>query len=259
MAEVKAEKEGIGVTLLFIASPLLLLALWEIGVRAEWLDHRFFPAPTTIVAEIVRLFAEDNLLIDILASLRRIGLGLLAGFPTGLAIGVAMGRWKWARAFFAPLVAFTYPIPKIAILPLLLIIFGLGETSNVMVVVIGVFFLALINTYAGVRQIDHEYFDVARVYGISRWQVLRRIVLPAAFPDIFTGLKLAVGYGLILIVAAEMVAAESGLGYRIWTSWETYVIKELYACLMMISIIGVVLAVILEKIEGRLVHWKHTG
>lgn len=244
--------------LLFIASPLIVLAIWEAGVLLELIDGRFFPRPSLIAAELVRLLFEDTLLIDIASSMRRIGLGVLIGFIPGVLLGLAMGLWSFARTFFAPLVALTYPIPKIAILPLLLIVFGLGEMSNIMVVAIGVFFLGLINTYAGVRQIPSVHFDVARVYGISRWALLTRIVLPASFPDIFTGLRLGVGYGLILIVAAEMVAAETGLGYRIWMSWETYVIKELYASLAVISIIGVLLAVLLEKAEEKLIHWKRT-
>ncbi len=105
-------------------------------------------------------------------------------------------------------------------------------------------------------QIRAIYFDVARVYRVGRLPRLVHVVLPATFPAIFTGLKLSVGYGLILIVAAEMVAAGSGLGYRIWTSWETYVIVELYACLAMISLIGVSMSVVLELLEARLAHWK---
>jgi ABC-type nitrate/sulfonate/bicarbonate transport system permease component len=240
----------------FVASPLVMLAIWELCGRMGWLDVRFFPLPTRIATHLVSMFREDAMLVDVLASLRRIGLGLLVGFLPGVLLGLAMGLSSWARAALGPLVALTYPIPKIAILPLLLIIFGLGETSNVMVVAIGVFFLALINTYAGVGQIPAIHFDVARVYRVRPWRRLTHIVLPAAFPGIFTGLKLAVGYGLILIVAAEMVAADAGIGYRIWTSWETYVIIELYASLAVISCIGVLLSVALEALERVLAHWK---
>ncbi len=240
----------------FVASPLVLLTIWEICGRAGWLDIRFFPLPTRIAAHLFWMFWEDHLIVDIGASLRRIGLGLAIAFVPGAFIGLAMGLSSWARMALGPLVALTYPIPKIAILPLLLIIFGLGETSNVMVVAIGVFFFALINTYGGVSQIPAIHFDVARVYRVRPWRRLTHIVLPAAFPAIFTGLKLAVGYGLILIVAAEMVAADAGIGYRIWTSWETYVIIELYACLAVISGIGVLMSVALEALERVLAHWK---
>ncbi len=250
------KKTKINQVFIFVASPLFLLLLWEIGVRTSVIDGRFFPMPSVIAAEMVGMFVNDTLAADILSSLRRILFGVLIGFIPGVALGLAMGLWNWARSFFAPLVALAYPIPKIALLPLLLIIFGLGELSNIMVVAIGVFFLGLINTYAGVRRIPEVYFNIARVYQIGRTQTITRIVLPCCFPDIFTGLRLGVGYGLILIVAAEMVAADSGLGYRIWMSWETYLITELYVCLAIIAFIGVLLAVIIEKAEDKLVHWK---
>ena len=256
MAEIKLKKEGLGFTLLFIASPLGLLVIWELCTIYGFADERFFPRPTVIAIEMVRLLKEGPLLLDILASLTRIVLGLLFGFIPGVLIGMAMGLWKWPRAFFAPLVGIFFPIPKIAILPLLLIVFGINWKANVMVVVIGVFFIALINTYTGVRQVEKIHFDVARVYGIRRRSVLTRIVLMSSLPYIFAGLKLSAGKALIIIVAAEMVAADRGLGYRIWMSWEAYFIKELYVCLAIIAFIGISLAVALEKLESRLIHWK---
>ena len=243
---------------LALLSPLVLLCAWEVAARTGVIDARFFPMPSRVAGAMARLTADGSLPLDILASLRRIAAGLALAFIPGVMVGLLMGLKGWARAAFGPLVALTYPIPKIALLPLLLIIFGLGEMSNIMVVAIGVFFLALINTYDGARQISSIHFDVARVYQVGRLQLLLRIVLPATFPAIFTGLKLSVGYGLILIVAAEMVAAESGLGFRIWTCWETFAILDLYVYLATISIIGIIISTGLEALEARLVHWKGT-
>ena len=241
---------------MFIASPILVLASWEALVRLHVIEGRFFPAPSWVFVELARMFLHGRLLADVDATLLRIGVGVLIGFVPGVVLGMMMGLLPWARSFFSPLVALTYPIPKIAILPLLLIIFGIGELSNVMMVAIGVFYFGLINTFAGVRQISRIHFEVAKVYGIGRASVFWRIVLPASFPGIFTGLRLGVGYALILIVASEMVASNAGLGHRIWLAWETYLIRELYACLAVISIIGIFLAVILEKIEQKLIPWK---
>ena len=243
---------------IFVASPLVMLCIWEVAARTGVIDARFFPEPTRVAGAMARLVADGSLPVDIFSSLRRIGGGLALAFIPGVLVGLLMGLKGWARAAFGPLVALTYPIPKIALLPLLLIIFGLGEMSNIMVVAIGVFFLSLINTYDGARQIAGIYFDVARVYRVRRLQVLLRIVLPATFPSIFTGLKLSIGYGLILIVAAEMVAAESGLGFRIWTCWETFAILDLYVYLATISIIGIIISSLLEALEARLLHWKGT-
>ncbi|MCB9476248.1 MAG: ABC transporter permease [Deltaproteobacteria bacterium] len=241
---------------LFIASPIIVLLLWEAAVATHLIDGRFFPPPHKIFAKIWELAVHEDLHEDVLASMRRIVVGTAMGFFPGVLLGIGMGLSRWTRAFFAPLVALSYPIPKIAILPLLLIIFGIGEMTNLMVVAIGVFFLSLINTFDGVRRIPKQYFEVARVYGVSKRDVFFRIVLPATAPSIFTGLKLGAGYGLILIVAAEMIAARHGLGHRIWNSWETYIITELYACLFLISLIGIALAFLLEKLETRIIHWK---
>ncbi len=256
MSFVQREESEIKHRLLFVASPFIVLSAWELFARVGVIDGRFFPPPTAIIKEVFELLIEGGLGWDILSSLRRIMLGTILGFVPGVLLGIIMGLWPFGRAFFSPLVALTYPIPKIAILPLLLIVFGLGELSNIMVVTIGVFFLGVINTYAGVRQISRTHFEVAKVYGISRWSTFLKIVLPASFPDIFTGLKLGIGYGLILIVAAEMMAAGSGLGFRIWKSWETFAIRELYGCLALISFLGVVFAVLLEKLEEKAIPWK---
>jgi ABC-type nitrate/sulfonate/bicarbonate transport system permease component len=242
--------------IIYVASPIFVLALWEMSARTGLIDARFFPPPTLIIAQFGPLFLEDKFHVDIGSSMWRITAGVALGFIPGAVLGMIMGFSRLARAFFAPLVALTYPIPKIAILPLLLIIFGLGNLSNIMVVTIGVFFLSLINTQAGVAQIPKIHFEVARVFRVSRSQIFWRIVLPASLPGVFTGLKLGVGYGLILIVAAEMVAANSGIGYRIWLSWELYLIKDIYACLITISIIGILLSVSLDKLEEKIVHWK---
>ncbi|MCZ7586562.1 MAG: ABC transporter permease subunit [Deltaproteobacteria bacterium] len=161
--------------------------VWELSARAGLLDARFFPPPSEIVAEIIRLFAEENVLLDLTVSLRRIALGVAAGFVPGAVLGIVMGRASWARTTFGPLVALTYPIPKIALLPILLIIFGLGETAKIMVVAIGVFFLVVINAYAGVRRIPDVYLDVARVYRVSRAEILRRVILPACFRTCLRG------------------------------------------------------------------------
>ncbi len=248
--------ENLRYRIIYISSPFFVLFLWEISARTGIIDARFFPPPTQILKQFIPLFVEDKFYIDIGSSMWRIAAGVALGFIPGAILGMIMGLSRTARAFFSPLVALTYPIPKIAILPLLLIIFGLGNFANIMVVAIGVFFLSLINTYAGVGQIPKIHFEVARVFRISRMEVFKSIILPASLPGVFTGLKLGVGYGLILIVAAEMVAANAGIGFRIWMSWETYLIKDIYVCLATISTIGIILSVGLDKLEEKIIHWK---
>jgi NitT/TauT family transport system permease protein len=167
-----------------------------------------------------------------------------------------MGLNRWVRAIFDPLVAATYPIPKSAILPLALLIFGLGEPSKIFMVAIGVFFPVVINSTTGVLEINRIYLDVGRNYKASRWNTFWTIALPGALPVIMTGFKLGIGIGLILIAIAEMIGAKSGLGYMIWTAWETFSVEQMYVGLFTIAIIGFVLTVLLNEIERMIIPWK---
>jgi NitT/TauT family transport system permease protein len=242
--------------LVSVASPLVLLLVWELLVRSRVLDVRFFPAPSQVLRALWDLAASGVLLQDVGVSLTRIGAGFLLGALSGLVIGLLMGVSRLVRAAGKPLFGVLYPIPKIAILPLVMLVFGIGETSKYVIVAIGVFFLVLLNTMAGVVNIDKIYLDVGRNYGAGRLDVLRRIALPGALPFIFTGLRLGWGTGLLLIVAAEFISAKSGLGYLIWNSWQTFSVEEMYAGLLTVSGLGLISFAILDVLERWLLPWK---
>jgi len=241
---------------LAVLSPLALLVLWEIASRSGVLDDRFFPPPTTIAETFVELAKSGELWSNTWVSVRRVLLGLALGAIPALVIGLAMGLYRPVRAVLDPLVAATYPIPKSAIVPLLLLIFGLGEMSKIMMVAIGAFFPVVINTSAGVREIPPIYRDVGRNFGASRWQTFRTVALPGALPLIMTGLKLAVGLGLILIVIAEMIGAKSGLGFMIWNAWQIFAVPTMYVGLITISILGVVFTLALTELERFVIPWR---
>jgi NitT/TauT family transport system permease protein len=242
--------------LLAVLSPLALLALWELFSRAGVLDERFFPAPTNIASTFVDLARSGELWSNTWISVRRVLLGLLLGATPALVIGLFMGLYRPVRAALDPIVAATYPIPKSAIVPLLLLIFGLGEMSKIVMVAIGAFFPVVMNTSAGVQEIPPIYRDVGRNFGASRWQTFRTIALPGALPLIMTGLKLAVGLGLILIVIAEMIGAKSGLGFMIWNAWQIFAVPTMYVGLITISVLGVLFTVVLTELERALVPWR---
>lgn len=239
-----------------ILSPLALLLLWEVLVRTRVLDVRFFPAPSQVVGTLVSLNLSGELPHDVLVSLARVAAGFALGASAGIALGLLMGVSRVIRAAVNPLVGTIYPIPKIAILPLVMLIFGLGEPSKYVIVAIGVFFLVLLNTAAGVMNIEKIYLDVGRNFGARRSDVLRTIALPGALPFIFTGLRLGWGTGLLLIVAAEFIAAKSGIGYLIWTSWQTFAVEEMYVGLITISALGLVSFALFDVLERWLIPWK---
>src|SRR5260370_19095409 len=167
-----------------------------------------------------------------------------------------MGLNRPIRALFDPLLGATYAVPKSAILPLALLIFGLGEASKIFMVAVGVFFPVVINATTGVLEINKIYLDVGRNYKANRWNTFWTIALPGALPVIMTGFKLGIGIGLILIAIAEMIGAKSGLGYLIWSAWETFAVEHMYAGLLMIPLLGFVLTVALNELERFIIPWK---
>jgi ABC-type nitrate/sulfonate/bicarbonate transport system permease component len=241
---------------LSIASPLGLLLAWEVAAQAGLIDVRFFPAPSDIIAKLVEMARSGELTENVLISLQRIVLGFLLGGVPAIVIGIAMGIWRPVRALVDPLIVATYPIPKSSLLPLILLIFGLGEMSKVVMVAIGVFYPMAINATAGVLQINQIYLDVGKSFKASPWDTFRTIALPGALPFIMTGVKLGAGLALILIAIAEMVGAKSGIGYMIWSAWETFAVAKMYVGLFVIALIGFAISLMLNEIERWVIRWK---
>jgi ABC-type nitrate/sulfonate/bicarbonate transport system permease component len=242
--------------LMSIASPLVLLLAWEMAARLGAIDVRFFPAPSAIVLVMIGMLASGELMEHVLISLQRIALGFLLGAIPAIGIGIAMGISRPVRALIDPLIVATYPIPKSAILPFILLIFGLGEMSKVVMVAIGVFFPVAINATAGVLQINPIYLDVGKSFKASRWDTFRTIALPGALPFIMTGMKLGAGLALILIAIAEMVGAKTGIGYLIWSAWETFAVAKMYVGLFVIALIGFGVSFLLREVERWVIRWK---
>ncbi len=249
--------EGVGAErLISVTSPLLLLLLWEFLGRVGVLDQRFFPAPSAIVNTFVRLLISGELLGHAAISLSRVAIGFIIGTLPALFLGMLMGLSSYFRAALKPMVGALYPIPKTALFPLLLLIFGLGEPSKYAFVAIGVFFLILLNTMAGVMSIEQVYLDVGKTFGAKPRDIFLTIALPGALPLIFTGIRLAWGQALLLIVVGELLGARRGLGAFIWNAWQTFQVEQMYVGLVMVSFIGYVSFLILDELQRWLLPWK---
>jgi len=242
--------------LLNVISPLGLLIVWELAAHFGFIDTRFFPAPSSVIATMIEMLRTGELVAHTAISLQRLAYGTVLGGIPALVLGIAMGLNRPIRALFDPLIAATYPVPKSAILPLALLIFGLGEGSKIFMVAIGVFFPVVINTTTGVLEINKIYLDVGRNYKANRWNTFWTIALPGALPVIMTGFKLGIGIGLVLIAVAEMVGAKSGLGYLIWSAWGTFAVEQMYVGLFVIAIIGFLLTLGLNELERVVIPWK---
>jgi NitT/TauT family transport system permease protein len=242
--------------LLSIASPLALLIVWQIASSVGALDARFVPSPVSIGVAGYDLIATGELFIHLQVSLFRIFAGFALGAVPGIAIGLLMGLSRRMRAALDPIVAALYPIPKIALLPLIMLYLGIGEISKVVLVAFAVVFLVLINSMAGVLAIEPVYFDVAKNYNAPRRKLWTRVVIPAALPFIFVGMRLGIGVALIVIVAAEFVAARSGIGFLIWSSWEVLRVENMFVGIIVITVLGVVTTFVLREIERWAIPWR---
>ncbi|WP_240495809.1 ABC transporter permease [Thermoanaerobacterium sp. PSU-2] len=240
-----------------IISPIAILIIWEILADLRLIDTRFFPAPSMIFHSFINLLTTGILLNDLSVSLFRIIGGFIVGAVPGLIIGLTMGLFPIIKNILDPIVAATYPIPKLALMPLIMIMFGLNDLEKIVVIAIGTFFIVLMNTAAGVINLDRIYMDVARNYGASKKDYYLTVALPGALPMIFTGLKLGMGMALLLIVAAEMNGASSGIGYRIWESYNIFDIPAMFVSFIIMSILGYVFTIILDLIEKLIIPWKH--
>jgi NitT/TauT family transport system permease protein len=239
-----------------ILSPIILLSLWEAFARTHLIDTRFFPAPSNIIRHLFDLGSSGALWKDTGASLYRLAVGFAVGCLPAVVLGLAIGLYRPIRAAFDPLISATYPIPKSSLLPLILLIFGLGESSKIAMVAIGVFYPVVINTAAGVRQIPPIFLDVGRNFGASRFNMFWTVALPGALPLIMTGIKLGAGMGLVLIAIAEMIGAKQGLGYMIWNAWELFDVETMYVGLFVIAIIGFIMNAGFDAIERAVVPWR---
>ncbi len=243
-----------------LLAPLALLALWELSVRAGWLDKRFFPAPLSIVGTFYYLGVEvawnHSLLFHTLKSLSRAGIGFVLGALPAIALGIVMGLVPMVRAAVQPMVGALFPIPKVAILPLIMLLFGIGEESKWAIIAVGVFFQVLIATAAGVANIDKIFLDVGRNFEATRMATYWSIALPGALPMIFAGIRLGWGVALLLLVTAEMVSSQSGLGFMIWRAWQLLSVEDMYVGLVTIAAIGIVSFWLLDALEAWLLPWK---
>jgi ABC-type nitrate/sulfonate/bicarbonate transport system permease component len=231
------------------------LGLWELLARTEWISPTFFPPPSSIAAALVEAVRHGDLAGHASVTIVRVLAGFALGAGPGLLLGLAMGASSRLRAQLDPLVAAAHPIPKIAVLPLILVIFGIGEASKVVLAAVGAFFPMAINTMAGVRQISPIHFEVARSYGASKLRLFTRVVLPGSLPFALAGARLSLNVALMLTIAGELVAAQRGLGQMLWFAWQTFRIEEVYAGLLVISVIGIGLNGILGRFAVWVMPW----
>lgn len=243
-------------SVLIWAAWLILLLGWEAAVRVGAIPALYLPAPTTVLAELQRLLLDGTLPAALLASGIRWLVGVAGGTLCALVPALALGLSPTGRKFLLSGVHVFYPMPKIALLPLLVLWLGIGELPKYVIIGLGVFFPLALNTLAALAQVPRQYYEVAAVYPTSRGRLIREVLWPAILPAIFTGLRLGCGTALILLIAAEMLAADTGLGALILQYGGLMLTAPLLACVAVLSLAGVLIQWLLTRAEYYAMPWR---
>ncbi len=238
-----------------VLSTLALLATWELLARAGVLDVRVVSTPTAVGGVMWRLLADGELVAHAGQTLLRLAAGMLAGTAPGLLIGLTMGLFRSPRAVLNPLVSAMYPLPRVALFPVVLLIVGLNEAANVLMIALGPFFTMLIGTMAAVRNVEPIYLRVAKSFGVNTRDLYWKVVFPAALPIILSSFRLSLGLGLLGVVAVEFLVASNGLGYLIWHSWQILSLGQSMVALVVAGLLSYLLFLGLDAAEKRLIPW----
>ncbi len=236
-----------------------LLAVWWAVTAAEWIEPLFLPSPAAVLSKawllLTQGYMESTLWQHLGASLGRIGLALGAAIVSAIPIGIAIGHNRIARGILDPLIEFYRPIPPLAYLPLIVIWCGIGELSKVLLIYLAIFAPIAIATATGVRTVDPTKLRAAQSLGATRAQLIRHVILPSALPDILTGVRIGLGVGWSTLVAAELIAATSGLGFMVQSAAQFLVTDVVVLGILVIALIAFALEMSLRALQRKLVPW----
>lgn len=239
-----------------ILAPVVLITAVEVASRIGAVDARLFPPPSAVVERGWTMLGDGALVRHVVATTTRLFVGFGIGTVAGVALGVAAGLSRLLRAAFTPVFTAVFMLPKIALLPLLLLLFGLTETPRVLAIAITVFCIVYIGTLAGLTHINGTVLDVARAYRARGARLLCFVLLPAAAPEIFTSLRVAVGAAVAVVTAVEFVASANGLGYLIWNSWQLFQPRDMAVALASVALLGTAATGALVICERTLLPWQ---
>lgn len=238
------------------AIPALLVVLWEVATQTELLDPRFFSSLTDIVLTIIDQVQGGRLLGDLLDTLRRLLLAFALAAVGGSIVGIASGLWRSAEMLVRPVADTIYPTPKIALLPLLIILVGLTESAFVLTAFATAFFQIIISTSSAVKNVDPLLIEAGRNFGATGWRFFRRLLLPAISPGLFNGLRLGMATCLITLVVVEFVSAETGLGALIFRAGQQFAVDQIYAGIVLTGLLGHLVNLAFRALEPRLLPWQ---
>ena len=239
---------------------VVIIAAWTLITSLGFIDALYLPSPLAVVQKFwdvsINGYADATLWQHFFASISRIFIAVTIATIIAIPVGLAIGINPVARAIFDPLIEFYRPVPPLAYLPLIVIWFGIGEFSKILLIYLAVFAPIVVSTAAGVRHLDPIRVRVAQSLGATRWQIIRHIVLPSALPDILTGIRIGLGAGWSTLVAAELVAATQGIGFMIQSASQFLVTDLVIAGILLIALVAYAIEIGLRILQKRLAPWQ---
>jgi len=230
----------------------VLILIWQLVVLLGGYNNALFPTPVNVINAFQELLAGGTLWIDIRDSMVRFAIGFLSSIIAGVSLGLLLGWYKNIWGFVHPVVQVLRPISPVAWLPFIVLWFGIGDIPAIVIIFIAGFFPILLSTISAIGQVDETYLKVANNLGMNQWQIIVKIILPAIFPNVMTGIHLALGTAWVFLVAGEMVGTQSGLGYLIIDSRNNMRVDTLVATMIVIGIIGLLLDTLIKYFEKKI-------
>jgi len=242
--------------LLGLISPLALLSLWELAGARNWVNPILLPRPSQIIDTLGGLIASGSVFGPLTHTLALFAFGYGLACLIGTCLGIAMGTSRTLYGVLEPLVEILRPVPKSALVPVLFLFLGIGKVTMITIVVLAVVFPVLISTLQGVRGLDPVLLETARTFQVSRLRMIVSVVLPASLPMILAGMRVGLGLGLVLVILAEMLAGETGLGFQILDLQRSFHIRDMFAWIFILVALGGSLTILFNGMEKRLIPWR---
>lgn len=240
-----------------LALPLLVAVVWQTSTALGWVQPYFLPSPASVAHTLYRMTVSEQLWYDFLVSATTVIEGFCVGTGVGLLLGIIAGLWHNFERFIGPSLHAVRQVPPLAWVPLLILWLGVGDMGKAILVGKAVFFPVFLNTLQGVRGVSSDYIEVGRVHGFSGFRLVRKVVLPAALPSIFTGVRYGAGLAWSVMIAAEMLGSRFGLGFLLVRAQELLQTSELFAVIIIIiGTVGFLLDLGFKRFEARCLRWK---
>lgn len=239
-----------------VVSLLLILAAWQLATSTRLVNPLFLPAPSNVLVALWHLAVSGELWLHFSASIQRIAWGWSIGTVLGISFGLLVGLFSPVRAVGIPLVSAIYPVPKIALLPLLILWLGIGEPSKVTTIAASVFFPTVIATFSGVDSVPRNLLRMAQSFNVPLSRIVWNVLLPGALPGLFSGFRISIASALLVLVAAEMIGAQYGLGSFLITAGNMMQTDRLMAGVVVLSALGLTMSFLVSCLEKRLLNWR---